>query len=87
MTKPKLTPEEKAKFEKLRKEIADREHKDAWRNVILGKIKLLELTLKYDWRSDLRNEMLLDKHLVTLRPWAYRWKHKKNGGKGWKDDC
>ena len=49
MTKPKLTPEEKAKFEKLRKEIADREHKDAWRNVILGKIKLLELTLKYDW--------------------------------------
>ena len=37
--------------------------------------------------SDLRREMYLDKFLVTLRPYANRWKHKKNGGKGWKDDA
>ena len=87
MTKPKLTAKQKAELKQLRDEISNYAKKEAWRRVIFAKIKMVELQLKYDWRSDLRNEMFLDKYLITLRPWANRWLHKKNGGKGWKDDC
>ena len=87
MKKVKLTTAELKKLKELRDQIARDTQQAAWLEVIRAKVNMLELQLKYDWRSDLRNEMLLDKFLVTLRPWANRWKHKKNGGKGWKDDC
>ena len=87
MKKVKLTTAELKKLKELRDQIARDTQQAAWRKLMRAKIEMLELQLKYDWRGDLRNEMLLDKFLVTLRPWANRWKHKKNGGKGWKDDC
>jgi len=87
MKKVKLTEKQKADLQKLRDEISEYAHQEAWRRSIFAKIQMVELQLKYDWRSDLRNEMLLDKFLVTLRPWSNRWKHKKNGGRGWKDDA
>ena len=87
MKKVKLTEKQKADLQKLRDEISEYAHQEAWRRAIFAKIKMIELQLKYDWRSDLRREMYLDKFLVTLRPYANRWKHKKNGGRGWKDDA
>ena len=79
--------EELAKIRKLKVEIAIEQEKIAWRKLMNAKMKMISLQLKYDWRSDLRKEILLDKFLVTLRPWANSKQPKKNGGKGWKDDC
>ena len=79
--------EELAKIRKLKVEIAIEQEKIAWRKLMNAKMKMISLQLKYDWRSNLRKEILLDKFLVTLRPWANSKQHKKNGGKGWKDDC
>ena len=52
-----------------------------------AKIDMIELQLKYDWRCSYRKEYLMDKYLVTLRPWANRHKNKRPKGLGWKDDA
>ena len=83
----RLKAAQKQELDKLRDQIAREAVADAWRRVIRAKIKMVELQLRYDYRTDIKNEIMLDKYLVTLRPWANRYKHKKNGGKGWKDDC
>jgi hypothetical protein len=66
MKKVKLTEKQKADLQKLRDEISEYAHQEAWRRSIFAKIKMIELQLKYDWRSDLRREMYLDKFLVTF---------------------
>ena len=38
-------------------------------------------------RKEIRREILLDKYLVTLRPWANRFKNKRPKGLGWLDDA
>ena len=38
-------------------------------------------------RKEIRRERLLDKYLVTLRPWANRFKNKRPKGLGWLDDA
>ena len=83
----RLKASQKLELDRLRDQIAREAVAEAWRRVIRAKIKMVELQLRYDYRSDIRTEILMDKFLVTLRPWANRHKHKKNGGKGWKDDC
>ena len=71
MKKPKLTAKDKADLELLRKEIEKYEHILQWQKIRRAEKKMLELKLKFDYRS-YRREFLLDKYLVTLRPHAKR---------------
>ncbi len=74
-------------LQKLIDEIKLEQEKEAWRKLMKAKIDMIELQLKYDWRSSYRKEYLMDKYLVTLRPWANRHKNKRPKGLGWKDDA
>ena len=69
MKKPKFTQEEEMKLEILRKDIDRYLNLLRWQKIREAERKLLELRLRYDYRST-RREMLLDKYLVTLRPYA-----------------
>ena len=68
-TKTKLTPEEEMKLEILRKDIDRYQNILRWQKIREGEKKLLELRMRYDYRA-LRTEIILDKYLVTLRPYA-----------------
>ena len=74
MKKPVFTPEEEMKLEVLRKSIDRYQQILYWQKIRRAEKKLLELRLRYDYRS-YRKEYFFDKYLVTLRPWA---KRKKN---------
>ena len=76
--KIKWTPEEKAKLQALRDEIDRYEQILRWQKFRQAEKKLLELRLRYDYRS-YRRELLLDKYLVSLR-YKKKWKR-------WLDDC
>ena len=65
--KIKWTPEEKAKLQTLRDEIDRYQQILRWQKFRQAEKKLLELRLRYDYRS-YRRELLLDKYLVSLRP-------------------
>ena len=69
MAKPKFTPEEEMKLEILRKDIDRYQNILRWQKIREGEKRMLELRMRYDYRS-LRKEYLLDKYLVTLRPYA-----------------
>ncbi len=69
MKKPKFTQEEEMKLEILRKDIDRYLNLLRWQKIREAERKMLELRLRYDHRST-RREMLLDKYLVTLRPYA-----------------
>ena len=69
LSKPKFTPEEEMKLEVLRNSIDRYQNILRWQKIRDAERKLLELRLRYDYRST-RREILLDKYLVTLRPYA-----------------
>ena len=69
MKKPKFTPEEEMKLEILRKDIDRYLNLLHWQRIRQAEKKMLELRMRYDCRST-KQEMLLDKYLVTLRPYA-----------------
>ena len=69
MKKPKFTPEEEMKLEILRKDIDRYLNLLHWQRIRQAEKKMLELRMRYDYRST-QQEMLLDKYLVTLRPYA-----------------
>ena len=69
MKKYKLTPKEKEDLELLRKEIDKYQNILQWQKIRRAEKKLLKLRERYDYRS-YRRELLLDKYLVTLRPYA-----------------
>ena len=69
MKKPKFTPEEEMKLEILRKDIDRHLNLLHWQRIRQAEKKMLELRMRYDYRST-KQEMLLDKYLVTLRPYA-----------------
>ena len=69
MKKPKFTPEEEMKLEILRKDIDRYLNLLHWQRIRQAEKKMLELRMRYDYRST-KQEMLLDKFLVTLRPYA-----------------
>ena len=69
MKKPKFTPEEEMKLEILRKDIDRYLNLLHWQRILQAEKKMLELRMRYDYRST-KHEMLLDKYLVTLRPYA-----------------
>ena len=69
MKKPKFTPEEEMKLEILRKDIDRSLNLLHWQRIRQAEKKMLELRMRYDYRST-KQEMLLDKYLVTLRPYA-----------------
>jgi hypothetical protein len=76
--KIKWTLEEKAKLQTLRDEIDRYQQILRWQKFRQAEKKLLELRLRYDYRS-YRRELLLDKYLVSLR-YKKKWKR-------WLDDC
>ena len=67
--KPKFTQEEEMKLEILRKDIDRYQNILRWQKIREAERKLLELRMRYDYRA-LRRDILLDKYLVTLRPYA-----------------
>ena len=69
MKKPKFTPEEEMKLEILRKDIDRYLNLLHWQRIRQAEKKMLELRMRYDYRST-KQEMLLDKYLVTLSPYA-----------------
>ena len=69
MKKPKFTPEEEMKLKILRKDIDRYLNLLHWQRIRQAEKKMLELRMRYDYRST-KQEMLLDKYLVTLRPYA-----------------
>ena len=69
MVKPKFTPEEEMKLEILRKDIDRYQNILRWQKIREAERKLLELRIRYDYRA-LKRDILLDKSLVTLRPYA-----------------
>ena len=91
MTKKiKLTSHEKRELEKLKKDTQKSLEKLAWEMMSKESLKKLDLyILKSKWRRryEIRREILMDKYLVTLRPWANRFKNKRPEGLGWKDDA
>jgi hypothetical protein len=66
MKKPKLTLDEEMKLNILRDSIDRYENLLQWQRIRKAERKLLELRLRYDYRS-YRREALLDKYLVSLR--------------------
>ena len=69
MKKPKFTKEEEMKLDILRQSIDRYQNLLHWQKLRRAEKKLLELRLRYDYRS-YRRELMLDKYLVTLRPYA-----------------
>ena len=69
MKKPKLTAQQKADLQILRDEIERYQNILQWQRIREAEKKMLELRLRYDYRST-RREILMDKDLVTLRPYA-----------------
>ena len=69
MKKPKLTDQQKADLQLLREEIERYQNILQWQRIREAEKKMLELRLRYDYRST-RREILMDKYLVTLRPYA-----------------
>ena len=69
MKKPKFTPEEEMMLEIQRKAIDRYLNLLHWQRIRQAEKKMLELRMRYDYRST-KQEMLLDKYLVTLRPYA-----------------
>ena len=69
MKKPKFTPEEEMKLEILRKDIDRYLNLLHWQRIRQAEKKMLELRMRYEYRST-KQEMLLDKYLVTLSPYA-----------------
>jgi hypothetical protein len=69
MKKPKFTKEEEMKLNILRQSIDRYQNLLQWQKLRRAEKKLLELRLRYDYRS-YRRELMLDKYLVTLRPYA-----------------
>ena len=69
MKKPKLTDQQKADLQLLRDEIERYQNILQWQRIREAEKKMLELRLRYDYRST-RREILMDKCLVTLRPYA-----------------
>ena len=76
MKKPKLTKEEEMKLDILRDSIQRYENLLQWQKLRRAEKQMLNLRLKYDYRS-YRREYMLDKYLVSLRPKKDRW---------WEDD-
>ena len=74
--KPVFTPEEEMKLEVLRKSIDRYQQILYWQKIRRAEKKMLELRLRYDYRS-YKRELMLDKYLVSLRPKKDRW---------WEDD-
>ncbi len=71
MKKPKFTKEEEMKLEILRQSIDRYQQLLYWQKIRRAEKKMLELRLRYDYRS-YKREYFLDKYLVTLRPHAKR---------------
>ena len=69
MAKPKFTPEEEMKLEILRKDIDRYQNILRWQKIREAERKLREVRIRYDYRA-LKRDILLDKYLVTLRPYA-----------------
>lgn len=69
MYKKKLSPQDEAALKKLRNNIQRYQELLTWQKLRRAEKKMLELRLRYDYRST-RREMLMDKYLVTLRPHA-----------------
>ena len=69
MKKPKFTKEEEMKLDILRQSIDRYQNLLQWQKLRRAEKKLLERRLRYDYRS-YRRERMLDKYLVTLRPYA-----------------
>ena len=69
MKKPKLTDQQKADLQLLRDEIERYQNILQWQRIREAERKMLELRLRYDYRST-RREILMDKYLVTFRPYA-----------------
>ena len=69
MKKPKFTKEEEMKLDILRQSIDRYQNLLQWQKLRRAEKKLLELRLRYDYRS-YRRALMLDKYLVTLRPYA-----------------
>jgi len=69
--KPKFTKEEEMKLEILRQSIDRYQQHLYWHKIRRAEKKMLELRLRYDYRS-YKREYFLDKYLVTLRPHAKR---------------
>jgi|TARA_X000001388_G_scaffold76988_1_gene75955 hypothetical protein len=69
--KPKFTKEEEMKLEILRQSIDRYQQLLYWQKIRRAEKKMLELRLRYDYRS-YKREYFLDKYLVTLRPHAKR---------------
>ena len=65
--KIKWSQEELDKLNALRDNIARYQNILQWQKLRRAERKLLELKLRYDYRS-YRREYFLDKYLVTLRP-------------------
>ena len=76
MKKPKFTPEEEMKLEVLRNSIDRYQQILYWQKIRRAEKKMVELRLRYDYRS-YKRELMLDKYLVSLRPMKDRW---------WEDD-
>ena len=76
MKKRVFTPEEEMKLEVLRKSIDRYQQILYWQKIRRAEKKMLELRLRYDYRS-YKRELMLDKYLVSLRPKKDRW---------WEDD-
>ena len=76
MKKRVFTPEEEMKLEVLRKSIDRYQQILYWQKIRSAEKKMLELRLRYDYRS-YKREAMLDKYLVSLRPKKDRW---------WEDD-
>ena len=86
----KLTAHEKKELERLKKDIQKSLEKSLWEEmakVAKEKLDLDNLKSIVRRRNEIRRETLLDKYLVTLRPWANRFKNKRPKGLGWLDDA
>ena len=86
----KLTAHEKKELERLKKDIQKSLEKSSWEKMAKAakeKLDLDNLKSMVRRRKEIRREILLDKYLVTLRPWANRFKNKRPKGLGWLDDA
>ena len=86
----KLTAYEKKELDRLKKDIQKSLEKSLWEEMAKAakeKLDLDNLKSMVRMRKEIRREILLDKYLVTLRPWANRFKNKRPKGLGWLDDA
>ena len=80
----------KERIRKLKIEIQKYKEKSAWEEMakgVLEKSDFDNLMSRLRRRYEIRREILMDKYLVTLRPWANRFKNKRPKGLGWLDDA